>query len=160
MLTLENVQQLFTEHQVAERDPEALDQDLDRVVFAIAQRRAEVLQREPHLVDGVFAAWAICIPFMPQPASYTRLMQERRAEWFGDGSPEQREALAGAYFTEPLLRLELHELGNLVAADDSVERIAEYLGSREDSRDYSDTKLEIGEALSAETSDETRGEVA
>lgn len=113
------------------QDPAAEAQDLSLVLFTIAQRRAEVLQREPRLIDAGFAVWAICLPFCRQHESYSRLMQERRAEWFDTRSAEQRIERAQIYFTDAFLRLELDELARLVTAENAVELIAEYLGSLE-----------------------------
>jgi hypothetical protein len=128
VLTLQNIEQLFTEYDVFEEDPAAHEQDLDRVVFAVAAQRGSLFGNEPRLVDGLFAAWAICLPFMPQPASYTQLMQSRRHEWFGSAPTYLRELRARHYFTDALLILEIHQLAALVTADDAADRIQEYLG--------------------------------
>jgi hypothetical protein len=128
MLTQENVDQIFEESEVWERDPAAKAQDLNRVVFLIAQRRGELNGLEPRLLDAVFAAWAICLPFFPQPESYTELMRARRAEWFEDVSDEQRDQRAIRFFSDDLLRLDLGELAEIVATEDAVERIEGYLG--------------------------------
>lgn len=128
MLIQENVDQIFEESEVLERDPAAEAQGLNRVVFLIAQRRGEVRGLEPRLLDGVFAAWAVCLPFFPQPESYTELMRARRAEWFEGVSDEQRDQRAIRFFSDDLLRLDLHELAGIVATEDAVERIEGYLG--------------------------------
>lgn len=162
MLRLENVEQLFDEHMVWQVDPKAAGQELDRVVFNIAVRRADLLNRVPWLIDGVFAAWAICIPFMPQPESYTRLMQARRVTWFQGASPSERDRLAPFFFTADLLRMELHELGNLVASENSAELIINYLGSPSgDEQWYADeTEAEAEAEPAADSESEGRGEPA
>jgi predicted RNA-binding protein with RPS1 domain len=128
MLIQENVDQIFEESEVWERDPAAKAQGLNRVVFLIAQRRGEVRGLEPRLIDGVFAAWAICLPFFPQPESYTELMHARRAEWFEDVSDMQRDQRAIRFFSDDLLQLDLNELAEIVASEEAVERIEGYLG--------------------------------
>jgi hypothetical protein len=133
MLIQENVDQIFAENEVWDRDPAAGREDLNRVVFLIAQRRGEVLGREPLLIDGFFSAWAVCLPLFPQPEAYTQLMQERRAEWFDGVSSALLDQRAPQFFTDSLLRLDLHELAGIVAVDDAVERIQGYLGTLADS---------------------------
>jgi predicted RNA-binding protein with RPS1 domain len=128
MLIQENVDQIFEESEVWERDPAAKAQGLNRVVFLIAQRRGEVRGQEPRLLDGVFAAWAICLPFFPQPESYTELMYARRAEWFEGVSDKQRDQRAIRFFSDDLLQLDLNELAEIVATGDAVQRIEGYLG--------------------------------
>lgn len=132
MLRQENIDQIFEESEVWERDPAAEAQSLDRVVFLIARRRGEVRGFEPRLLDGVFAAWAICLPFFPQPESYTELMRARRAEWFEGVSDEQRDQRAIRFFSDDLLKLDLHQLASIVATEDAVERIEGYLGALSD----------------------------
>jgi predicted RNA-binding protein with RPS1 domain len=128
MLIQENVDQIFEESEVWEHDPAAKAQGLNRVVFLIAQRRGEVLGQEPRLLDGIFAAWAICLPFFPQPESYTALMHARRAEWFEGVSDKLRDQRAIRFFSDDLLHLDLNELAEVVASADAVQRIEAYLG--------------------------------
>ena len=128
MLTQENIDQIFEESEVWERDPAAESQGLNRVVFLIARRRSEIRGVGPRLLDGVFAAWAICLPFFPQPESYSELMRARCAEWFEGVSEEERDQRAVRFFSDNLLQLGLHELAWIVATDDAVERIQDYLG--------------------------------
>lgn len=128
MLTQENIDQIFEESEVWERYPAAESQGLNRVVFLIALRRSEIRGLEPRLLDGVFAAWAICLPFFPQPESYSELMRTRCVEWFEGVSEEKRAQRAVQFFSDDLLRLGLHRLAWIVAVDDAVERIQDYLG--------------------------------
>jgi hypothetical protein len=123
LLTRDNIQQIFDEHRVFELDPEAEGQFLVDAVFGIGVQRGEALGREPRLEDGVFAAWAICIPMFPQPESYTELMRARRREFFSDVSPDDAFARGRQFFPSRLLRLQLHGLGNMVTAEDAAQQI-------------------------------------
>jgi hypothetical protein len=129
LLTRSNIDQIFDEHNVYELDPEAEQQNLAAVVFAIGDERSRVLDRESRLEDGVFASLAICIPSWKQNHSYTELMQSRRREWFSDISEDAAVARARSFFRPSLLQLELYELGNLVASKDAATLIQAHLGS-------------------------------
>ena len=127
MLTLENVQQIFDEHEVYARDDEAKNQHLDHIVFAIGEARARLLKRSSRLEDGVFAAWAVCLPSFPQPDSYSNLMRRVRKGLLTNVSSDEAGAAGKIFFADSLLRLEIHELGKLVTSPDAAEQIQEHL---------------------------------
>lgn len=129
MLTQENIDQIFDEHGVWELDRAARAEHLNIAVYCIAQKRASVLYQSARITDGVFAAWAICLPFFPQPESYTQFMAQRRRQWFQGLDPKLLPVQASAYFSDSLLRLDLHQLAEIVTAEDAVTRIQEYLGT-------------------------------
>src|SRR6266404_4541034 len=106
MLSETNIAQILEEHQVLEQEPEAAEQHLDVVLLAIGERRADLRKRDSRLEDGVFAAWAICLPGWPQDARYHSLMRARRAQWFTNISIRTASRRAAGYFTTELLGLE------------------------------------------------------
>lgn len=128
MLTQDNIDQIFEESEMRRRDPAAEAQGLSRVVFVIAVTRATVNSVPPTLRDGLFSAWAICLPFFPQPRNYTSLMKVRRAEWFNNVSERERDQRARRFFTQDFLRLDLHGLAAIVANRNAMTLIRPYLG--------------------------------
>lgn len=129
MLTQDNIDQIFEESEMRKRDPAAKAQGLSRVVFVIAVTRATVNSVPPTLRDGLFSAWAICLPFFPQPPNYTSLMKERRAEWFNNVPGRERDQRARRFFTREFLRLDLHGLAAIVANPEAETLIQRYLGT-------------------------------
>lgn len=127
MLSIENVQQIFEEHEVYAHDDEAERQHLDEVVYGIGEARARALKRKSRLEDGVFAAWAICLPSFPQPKAYSALMMRVRKGLLAEVSPEAARSAGRFFFAESLLRMEIHELGRLVTSRDAATQIDQYL---------------------------------
>jgi hypothetical protein len=130
VLTIDNIMQIFDEHEVFAHDPGAAEQRLPEVLLTMGEHRADCLTRASRVEDGVFSAWAICLPFFRQRPAYTQLMQERRRMWFPPelSSPE-RAHRARNFFSDSLLRMDLDQLGELVNAPGADERIGTYLGS-------------------------------
>jgi hypothetical protein len=130
VLTSVNITQIFDEHQVFALDEDAEQQRLWEVILTMGEARASYLGRASRLEDGLFAAWAICLPMFRQPRSYTELMHDRRRSWFPPGlSSGERRERARRFFTESLYRLELHELGNVINSDMAEKTISDHLGS-------------------------------
>jgi hypothetical protein len=129
MLTKENIEQLLSEHDVFEQDPSLRGYDLGVILLAIAQRRAEVLGRggQPWLDDGLFAAWAICIPSFYNPKSYTELMRRRMSEYFEGVGTEELVRRARDFFPPALLSLHLYQLGNFVSSPNGAEWLEQHL---------------------------------
>lgn len=127
MLSRENVLQILAEHEVFRREPQARSQHLDVVLLAMGERRARYLRRASRFEDGIFAAWAICLPIFPQNRTYTQLMRARRAKWFSEVPTGMARERAVTFFKDELFGLELHQLGALVMRSDATRRIAPYL---------------------------------
>lgn len=133
MLTRDNIEQILSEHEVFEQDPSLRPYDLGLILFTIAGRRAEEFGRadSPWLDDGLFAAWAICIPGFYNPASYTDLMRSRMREFF-DGAISDEEIVSRArnFLPPAFLSFHLHQLGNLVSSPNGAEWLGRHLLQR------------------------------
>jgi hypothetical protein len=129
MLSRENIEQLIAEHEVFERDRALQAYDLGLILLTIGQRRAEELGRGDHpwLDDGLFAAWAICIPGFYNPESYTRLMRNRMSEYFDGATTDEVIERARDFFPASFLSLHLHQLGNLVSSPNGADWVERHL---------------------------------
>jgi hypothetical protein len=128
MLTRANIDQIFEEHEVFDRDREAKEHHLLVVELTIGLERGNVLGRASRLEDGGFVSLAICVPLWKQNPSYTELMQSRRREWFGY-TEENQARVSGFLLCPELYRLDVYELGSVIDARDPLGAVEEYLGS-------------------------------
>ena len=126
LLTLEHVQEIFTEHLVFDLDPPAQEQQLDVVVYSMGLRRGEIWDRTPRIEDGVFASLALCIPLWRQNPRYTEFMQLRRQGWFSGVDSQEASRRARDFFSPALYVLEIYELGPLVNSSVPAEEFPQY----------------------------------
>ena len=121
MLSEENVLQILEEHEVFQREPEARGQNLTEIILAVGNKRAKELDRGSRLEDGIFAAWAFCIPIFPQRERYTAFMRSVRRELFQGDAPNIASDRAENFFLPEFLRLGLEELGMIVTREDALD---------------------------------------
>jgi len=89
-----------------------------------------VQDRLSRLDDGVFAAWAMCLPFSRKDNYYSELIRTRRQEWFYGVPASLAETRARLFFTRDFLLLDLGQLARLVASPPtSNELVGRYLGN-------------------------------